>query len=221
MQNQNELERIDPSVVRDMTGAAREKTWQAVADIKDLIRPGMTEKESIKKANEYLASRGVRKFWHRTHVRFGASTVLSFKDPYHEEVILQEEDIFFIDIGPVWDGIEGDCGDTFVLGDNHEHLKIQKDIHTIFERIKGLWRQEQATGIDLYQIAEKEVEGMGYMLHPSYVKGHRLSEFSHFNYTKIATGELDFCPSPDRWILELQICDKSMRFGAFYEDLLD
>ena len=40
-------------------------------------------------------------------VQFGSSTVLSFKDPYRENVVLKEDDIFFLDFGPVWDGVEG------------------------------------------------------------------------------------------------------------------
>jgi Xaa-Pro aminopeptidase len=216
-----ELEKIDPAVIDQMTRTAREKTWRAVEHIKSLIVPGMTEQEAIKEANSYLAGQGVRKFWHRTHIRFGESTVLSFEDSYRDRVILKDHDIFYIDIGPVWDGVEGDCGDTFVVGDKPEHLKIKQDVRTLFERVKVLWRQERTSGAGLYDFARNEVEKMGYLLHPSYVKGHRLSEFSHFKYTKAGVADLDFPPAPERWILEFQICDKSMGFGAFYEDLLD
>ena len=61
---------------------------------------------------------------------------------------------------------------------------------------------------------------MNYLLEPSYVKGHRLSEFSHLKYTSLSLFDLDFIPSSERWILELQICDPSLKFGAVYEDLL-
>lgn len=221
MQNQQELEQIDPHAICNMVSSAREKTWQAVHDIRSFIQPGMTEKEAIKKANEYFASQGVKKFWHRTHIRFGESTVLSFCDPYHDNVVLRENDIFFLDIGPVWDGVEGDCGDTFVMGENAAYTQIREDLKSIFDRVRKLWRSERPTGVQLYRYAQDQVERMGYLLHPAYVKGHRLSEFSHFNYTKLGTGDLEFPPSPERWILEFQICDKSMKYGAFYEDLLD
>ncbi len=221
MQNQYELEQIDPNVLFDMTKIARERTWQAVRDISSFMRPGMTEKAAIKQANAYFADHGVRKFWHKTHIRFGRSTVLSFDDPYHDEVVLQDNDIFFLDIGPIWNGVEGDCGETFVMGENAKFTKIRNDLKSIFDQTRELWKREGSTGLHLYQYAEELTKKMGYLLHPSYVKGHRLSEFSHFNYTKLGTGDLDFCPSPERWVLEFQICDPSMQFGAFYEDLLD
>ena len=221
MQNPFELEKINPDIVFDMAHTAREKTWEAVEAIKSFIRPGMTEKEAIQKANAYFASQGVKKFWHKTHIRFGESTVLSFNDPYREHVVLQETDIFYIDIGPVWDGVEGDCGDTFVMGENPEFTRIKADVKTIFEQTRDYWRAQKPSGVELYQYAQDQTEKMGYLLHPAYVKGHRLSEFPHFAYTKIGTGDLEFSPAPDRWILEFQICDRSMKFGAFYEDLLD
>ncbi len=221
MQNQSQLESINSEAIMPMTSTARARTWKAITDIKDMIHPGMTEQEAIKKANKYFADHGVKKFWHRTHIRFGASTVLGFDDSYKENVTLQDNDIFYIDVGPVWDGIEADCGETFCVGDDSRHKKIITDLKTIFAESKSYWQSEKPTGRDLYNYANHLVEKYGYRLHPSYVKGHRLSEFPHFQYTKIGTGDLEFHPSPERWILELQICDHSMKFGAFYEDLLD
>lgn len=216
-----ELEQINQSVLFEMTHTVREKTWKAVKTIATFIQPGMTEKEAIKKANEYLASQGVKKFWHKTHIRFGRSTVLSFDDPYHEQVVLKENDIFFIDIGPVWNNVESDCGDTFVVGNDQRYLQIKQDVKILFDRVKLLWHEEKLKGTELYRFAQNEVAKMGYLLYPSYVKGHRLSEFSHQKYTTIGMADLDFYPSEKRWVLELQICDKSLTFGAFYEDLLD
>jgi len=204
-----------------MTHTAREKTWEAISQIRALIHPGITEKEAIQKANAYLASQGVKKFWHKTHVRFGASTILSFDDPYHDHVVLQESDIFYLDIGPVWDGIEGDCGETFVMGAHAPYTQIATDVKSLFFSVRELWRQEKPTGAALYQYGKEKATEMGYLMHPTYVKGHRLSEFSHMKYTKLGTKDLDFPPASERWILEFHICDPSMKFGAFYEDLLD
>ena len=75
---QNEIEKIDLDVIHAMKTTVRQKTWVAVDAIKNIIQPYMTEKEAIKKANEYLVSQGVKKFWHKTHIRFGESTILSF-----------------------------------------------------------------------------------------------------------------------------------------------
>lgn len=218
--NQHEIEMIKPDAILAMSTYARNKTWNAIDDIKNMIHPGITEKEAIKKANEYFADHGVRKFWHKTHIRFGESTILSFDDPYFENTLLKENDIFYIDVGPVWDGIEGDCGKTFVIGENDNHKKITNDIKVLFDDTHQYWIKTQATGQQLYEYTKIQTEKMGYLLQPSYVKGHRLSEFSHSRYTNTKLFELDFKPSAERWILELQVCHPSMKFGAFYEDLL-
>jgi len=220
VENRSNIEMIHSDAVASMTGDARDLTWKAVREIKELIKPGMTEQEAIKLANQYFASQGVRKFWHKTHIRFGSSTVLSFDDAYQESVVLKSEDIFYIDVGPVWGNIEGDCGETFVIGENPDFIKISRDVKTLFAKVREYWRDNSPSGVNIYEYANKLVLQMGYVLHPSYVKGHRLSEFSHFKYTKEGIGHLEFTPSPERWVLEFQICHPSMKFGAFYEDLL-
>ncbi|KAB8027754.1 M24 family metallopeptidase [Fluviispira multicolorata] len=218
--NQQEAENINSNAIVSMATQARNKTWDAVHEIKNRIRPGMTELEAIKIANRYFADCGVRRFWHQTHIRFGESTILSFNDTYRENIILKENDIFYIDVGPVWDGIEGDCGNTFVMGEGSKFLQIKNDIKVLFDDVHQYWLKTQATGQKLCEYSRQQVEKMGYLLLPEYVKGHRLSEFSHSKYTNAGLFDLDFCPSAERWILELQICHPSMKFGAFYEDLL-
>jgi Xaa-Pro aminopeptidase len=214
------IEAINEGAVVAMTGSAREATWRAVHHIKEMIKPGITEKEAISLANQYFASQGVKKFWHKTHIRFGASTVLGFDDPYHDRVVLRENDIFYIDVGPVWGAIEGDCGETFAIGCDRDHMQICSDVKSLFNQVKRFWKEHSPTGVELYDYAYRQASEKGYVMHPSYVKGHRLSEFSHFKYGKDSVGDLDFKPAPERWVLEFQICHPSMKFGAFYEDLL-
>lgn len=214
------IEGINPDAIDSMINQTKQKTWDAVRAIRQMLQPGMTEKQAIQKANAYFAQQGVRKFWHQTHIRFGRSTVLGFDDDYLDSVTLKENDIFYIDIGPVWNGIEGDCGDTFVMGHRPECEKIAADVKVLFHDVQDHWRRTKVTGVQLYAFAEQQTTKMGYKMHPSYVKGHRLSEFSHALYTKIGMFDLEFSPASERWVLELQICHPSMAFGAFYEDLL-
>ena len=49
-------------------------------------------------------------------MRFGSNTTKNFDDPSEPGVVLGENDIFFIDIGPIFDGCEGDAGDTVAVG---------------------------------------------------------------------------------------------------------
>lgn len=217
---QIEMESIGVHALPYMIDSARNKTWQAVRDIARMIRPGMTEKDAIQMANSYFSNKGVRKFWHKTHVRFGQSTVLSFDDPYKDNVILNQDDIFYIDIGPIWDGIEGDCGETFVIGQNSDFLNIKDAVKTLFEDTRAYWKKNCVSGQKMYEFASMRAEQMGYRMLPEYVKGHRLSEFSHAHYSDKSLFDLDFTPSEKRWVMEIQICHPSMKFGAFYEDIL-
>lgn len=217
---QIKIENIAQYALLEMTTSARQKTWQAVQDIAQMIQPGMTETEAIQKANAYFSNKGVRKFWHKTHIRFGQSTILSFDDPYIDQVVLKENDIFYIDIGPIWNGIEGDCGDTFVIGQQPDFLKIKNAVKTIFDTTKMYWQTKRPSGKEMYEFAKSQAEQMGYDMNPTYVKGHRLSEFSHARYSEKTLFDLDFSPSKDRWVMELQICHPSRTFGAFYEDIL-
>ena len=54
--------------------------------------------------------------WHDVYVRFGSNTLKTFGAESDPGIVLKENDIFFIDIGPVWGETEGDGGDTFVVG---------------------------------------------------------------------------------------------------------
>lgn len=215
-----EIENINPDAIEAMTTWARDKTWAAVNAIKDLIKPGMVELEAVDVANKYLASQGVIQYWHKPHIRFGESTILGFHDKYLENITLKENDIFYIDIGPVWDNIEGDCGSTFMVGNNQDHRKIINDLQVVFKQVRDFWAQNNPSGVALQSFTEEVVKQKGYVLYPSYVKGHRLSEFSHFDYSRASLFDTDFTPAAERWVLEFQICHPSMKFGAFYEDLL-
>jgi Xaa-Pro aminopeptidase len=198
---------------------ARQKTWAAVEAIAKGIHPGMRESEGIKLAQQTLVDMGARKFWHKCHIRFGAGTILSFNDPYADE-ILRPDDIFYIDIGPIWDGIEGDAGATFVVGADAERARCRDDARVVFQAVKDHWQRQKVSGKALYEFAEEQAQRRGWVLAPSYVRGHRLSEFPHSFHSKLQVDELAFCPSPQRWVLEIHVCDPKLTFGAFYEDLL-
>ena len=198
---------------------ARTKTLQALDTIQASIKPGMTESQAIRTAQQILAGMGSRKFWHKCHIRFGADTVLSFNDEYSDRV-LGENDIYYIDLGPIWDGIEGDAGATFVVGKNLAYERCRDDSKKVFDMVADHWRKTGASGQVLYDYAGKIARDLGWELAPSYVRGHRLSEFPHSIYSDLTLDAVEYTPASHRWVLEVHICDPSMKFGAFYEDVL-
>lgn len=216
------MQDIEQTKLEDLTEQltkARAKTWEAVHNIASKMKPGMTESEARRVGQQTLAEMGSRKFWHKCHIRFGTSTTRSFDDEY-VDTVLKENDIFYIDIGPIWSGIEGDAGATFVIGSNPEYQKCKEHSEEIFKLTADAWREQKLTGSALYQFAEHEAQKRGWMLAPSYVRGHRLGEFPHSFYTEATISEQNFVPAVARWVLEIQICNKEQTCGAFYEDIL-
>ena len=198
---------------------ARIKTWDAITKIKTAIIPGMKESEAIREAQGILAGMGSRKFWHKCHIRFGGNTVLSFNDEYRD-LVLGENDIYYIDLGPIWNGIEGDAGATFVVGKSPDYERCRDDSKKVFDGVAKHWQKTGASGQALYEYAGKLAGEMGWELAPSYVRGHRLSEFPHSMYSGLTLDTVDYTPASHRWVLEVHICDPSKKFGAFYEDAL-
>src|SRR5450755_1469253 len=68
-----------------------------------LIRPGVTEKALSTEIHALAADMfGVKAHWHKRVVRAGANTL----QPYNQsptELTLQEDDILFLDLGPVFE----------------------------------------------------------------------------------------------------------------------
>lgn len=197
----------------------RARTRRAVQAIADQIEVGMSEREGGAVARRTLEDMGMRRGWHPIIVRFGTNTAKDFLDRSQPEIELGPDDIFFVDIGPVRDGMEGDAGDTFVVGDDPEHHRARADVHTIWEDVHQAWRGQGLTGRALYDHAQQAGEARGWRLNMD-LAGHRLSDFPHKAYHRGRLAETDIVPSAHRWILEIAIVHPTAPVGAFYEDLL-
>ena len=134
-------------------------------------------------------------------------------------VTLGDDDIFFVDIGPVWQRWEGDGGDTFTTGTDPEMRRIAADAKAVFRAVAARWRAEGLSGEALYRVAEREAADRGWLLNLE-MTGHRVSEFPHKAHYDGALIDQRFAPSPGLWILEIQLRHPTRPFGAFYEDLL-
>ena len=89
---------------------ARSRTRSAIEQIAAKIEPGMLEETALEYARQLLKDAQMVRGWHGIHVRFGPNTLKPFGVPSEPGVALQENDIFFVDIGPVWQKWEGDGG---------------------------------------------------------------------------------------------------------------
>jgi len=198
----------------------RKRTRGAIESIARRLQPGMAEELGVEVARQTLKELGLVRGWHMVVVRFGANTAREYGNPSAPGVVLGDDDIFFIDIGPVWNNCEGDGGATFVVGSDPEMQRAARDVVTLWDRVHDKWRDEASTGRRLYEFAEAEASSMGWELNLKRMSGHRIGDFPHKHRFSGLLSGVDVIPSPYLWILEIHIRHKTRNFGAFYEDLM-
>lgn len=192
------IEKTGPTFVESAILRARAKSWEALELIASRISPGLTEEDGLRIANDTLAELGSSKKWHRTYVRFGRNTLRQYGSVSDTGVTLQKNDLFFVDIGPVWDGFEGDAGKTFVVGDDSEHLRCAADSQSIYEGVRDHWAAGCESGRALYDFAVARARERGWELNLEEANGHRLSDFPHALYFKGGISDLNFTPTACR-----------------------
>ena len=154
------------------TGTARAEALRKAQDHADdlfkaveangLIRLGISESQLYEEIYQ-LAERkyGITKYWHKRIVRAGTNTLL----PYNEnppDLPVTEDDILFLDLGPVFEEWEADFGRTFVIGSDPAKLKLRDDIGKAFVEGKKYFEQHaEITGAELYQHIQKLAEKYG------------------------------------------------------------
>jgi len=198
--------------------AARARSIDAVHDIAARLEPGMTTSEAVALADARLRALGARRRWHPTYVRFGPDTTCTWREPGDRARRLREDDILFIDIGPVWGDHEGDYGDTFVLGDDAGHHRVAQAARAVFADAREAWRG----GLDgraLYAHAAERAREHGCVLVEE-IGGHRISDFPHALHSRQQLSQAGFAPTPGLWVLEIQLRDRERPIGAFFEDVL-
>jgi len=198
---------------------AREKTWAALHGIRERMRPGISEDEAKLEAAEVFRELGFERLWHPVLIRIGPNTTKTYRQRSDPSARLGENDSYFIDLGLVFDGHEGDVGDTFVVGHAPERQACAEAARTLFGEVADAWRSQALSGQALYAYAGQRAAAMGWRFNHA-IKGHRVSDFPHAIHKAGDLGDLEASPSSGLWILEIQIAHPSEPFGAFYEDLL-
>lgn len=212
-------ERVGPAFSVDGMLQARAKTREAIRAIAALVRPGMVEEDAVDMAKRTLVASGLDLTWHPTRIRFGKNTMKAMKQASEPGVVLQENDIFFIDMAPRFEAWEGDGGASFVVGQSEEYTRCALDAEAIFHAVRKMWLAEKASGHALYQYAEQQAKQRGWELNFD-LPGHRVSDFPHAAIHTGSLADFDATPSAMRWILEIHIRHPEKQFGAFFEDML-
>ncbi|HEY1824388.1 MAG TPA: M24 family metallopeptidase [Acidimicrobiales bacterium] len=208
-------ERYDVESMMDV----RRRTRLALRAIAEQCEVGMTERQARTMARDTLDALDLRRGWHPTLVRFGPNTVREFLDRDGGDVRLREADIFFIDIGPVFNELEGDAGETFTTGADLDFERCARDVRAIWDEVREGWFVHRLSGRRLYEFAAQRCAERGWVLNLE-LTGHRISDYPHKVHFAGAMSEVELVPSSDLWVLEIGLAHPNRTYGAFYEDTL-
>jgi Xaa-Pro dipeptidase len=208
-----------------------ERLFQEI-EARGLIRANITERQ-LNQAIYDLAKEmyGITTYWHKRIVRAGKNTLL----PYAEnppDLTIQEDDILFLDLGPVFEDWEADFGRTFVIGSDPLKLKLKKDVEEAFAEGKRYFQQTPNIKADEYFAYIVSLAHQSGWEFGGRIAGHLIG---HFPHEKIAEDKVTLYVHPDsdlpmrsldengqqrHWILEIHFVDRPREIGGFFEELL-
>lgn len=203
----------------------------AAIEASGIIAAGRTEQQ-IERDIYTLARQdfGVKRHWHQRVVRSGPNTMIAGADVPARSVA--EDDIVFIDLGPVFGVWEGDVGGSYVIGNDPEKHRLCGDLPVVFEAIKARYEAEPGiTGADLYRFACEAAQQRGWQL-GSKIAGHVVGQFpltrvsgDPRHHVISADNERpmnapDAAGNPQYWIIEVRLASLDGRFSGFYERLM-
>ena len=197
-----------------------------------LIAAGQTELE-VERGIFAIAARdfGVTEHWHDRIVRAGLNTLCIAGEAAPDRTIA-EDDIVFLDIGPVFGAWEADVGRSYAIGGDPVKHALCADLPIVFDAVKARFDGDpDITGTTLYAAAHEEAERRGWLFGGN-IAGHLVGEYPYARrpgdkaLRRIAPGNTMPMRSPDaagrprHWILEIHLVAQDRSFGGFYERLL-
>ena len=198
---------------------------------RELVRAGRTEREIEQEIYAIaLQQFRVEKHWHKRIVRAGANplTIAADNPPVRN---IENDDIVYVDLGPVFEDWEADLGRTYIVGD-HPGAPLVKALPVVFDRVQAHYHASpDITGAELYAFAQGAAADAGWVF-GGVIAGHLVSEFAHAlipgnkDLNRIYPGNPKRMRDPDElgrerhWILEIHLVDPDGRYGGFYERLL-
>jgi len=196
-----------------------------------LIAPGKSEQQLNDEINAFAAEHfGVKQHWHKRIVRTGPNGVCIFSEMPDDRVIA-EDDIVYLDLGPVMGEWEADLGRSYALGGSGEKARLVADLPRLFDVVQAHYRATpDITAEELYAYACETAEKAGWLF-GGVIAGHTIvGKFPHapvpYEGRLIAKGNPSRMRDPDakgeerHWILEIHLVDKAKTFGGFYERLI-
>lgn len=197
-----------------------------------LIQAGKLESELTAQIHSLAQARfGLRRHWHKRIARAGPNTLLTYHDAACDRRIL-DDDIVYLDFGPVFDQWEADFGRTYALGSDPTKHRLIGDIAAAFQRGKELYRRmPDLTAGQLYDFVASLAAPLGWEFGAASA-GHLIGRFPHEishqdpqrfwirHGNDIRIREPDENGRARHWILEIHFVDRARMIGGFFEQLL-
>ncbi|MDA9330304.1 aminopeptidase P family protein, partial [bacterium] len=174
---------------------------------------------------------GIKKYWHKRIVRCGKNTLYPYNEN-PENLILKNDDILFLDFGPIFEDWEADFGRTYVVGNDPVKIKLKADIENAWTEGKNYFKnQTEITGAQLYTYCNKLALKYGWEFGGE-IAGHIIGQYPHeklekedkTNYIHRENHSnmfgLNKKGEKKHWILEIHFVDKEKEIGGFFEQLL-
>ncbi len=201
-------------------------------EVKKLLIPGKSEKEINTSIFDLaFAMFGIKKYWHKRIVRCGENTLQPYKEN-PPNLILKEDDILFIDFGPIFEEWEADFGRTYVIGKDPYKIKLKEDIESAWHDCKKYFdTQKKITGAELYQYACDLALNYNWEFGGE-IAGHIIGNYPHERLEKEDKTNYIHPNNPEdmfnkdkkgkirNWILEIHFVDREKQIGGFFEQLL-
>lgn len=203
----------------------------SVIEERGLIRRGRTERDIEQDIlNIAQIEFGIDQHWHKRIVRAGKNTLAVFADnPPILEV--RDDDVVFVDLGPVFENWEADIGKSYAIGSNPQKIALVKELERQFDLInRRLIETPSITGAELYRYACESAEQAGYRF-GGQIAGHIVAEFPHARLpgerqahhispaNPLPLSDPDPLGRKRYWIIEIHLISADGDFGGFYERL--
>lgn len=203
-----------------------------IIEERQLIKPGKSENELNEEvfilADELF---GIKKYWHKRIVRSGINTLVPYDDN-PPNLVIQPDDILFLDFGPILEEWEADFGRTYVIGNDPYKHKLKRDIEVAWHEAKRWFDgHTNLTGAAFWDYIVELAKQYGYT-YGGQLGGHLIGHFPHERlepknyglYVHPGNPNDMFLPDANgnrrEWILEIHFVDRERKIGGFFEQLL-
>lgn len=197
-----------------------------------IVAAGRTEME-VERDIHAIATRdfGVSQHWHDRVVRAGINTLCTAGQPAPDRTI-GDDDMVFLDLGPVFGDWEADVGRSYAIGDDPEKHRLVADLEIVFDIVRQRFADDaDITGAQLFAITQEEAAKRGWR-HGGLIAGHTVGPFPYARSDVGKDGgrigpandrrmrDPDANGQPRHWILEIHLVAPDGSFAGFYERLL-